>query len=588
MASSGSFNTSAYSGNSGSRYLTFAWTAQSQSVTDNTTTIFWELKGGGTSTQHFYTRNIKLTINGDTVYSFGGSADNYKKLGLGTVVASGSYTITHKTDGTQTFQAYAEAGVYTYAVNCTGSGTFTLNTIPRATTPTFNLSAVDMGNAVGITMNRANSNFVHDLYYSFAGEAFQYIAGDLGTSYSWTVPDLATKIPNVASGTMTIRCVTRSGSTTIGAKDVLLTVRVPESVMPTISGLTITEATEGLAAQFGAFVKNKSVLTVTVNAAGAKGSTIRSYSTTVQGAVYQDKTFTTGVVTEAGTVSLVTTVTDSRGRSVKLPTNINVLDYYLPETPKLVAYRVDENGVAKTDGKYLCVDYAYKVAPVGNKNTSKMTMSAKRSIDSSWTSILTGSSYNSAAVRKFDKEYTTDYQYDIKLEVEDWFKAKATYTATLPTANVILDIKAAGDGLAFGKTSEFPGFEVAMPAAAQSFHMVGVRSYEIGDAYGHILYNNGMLLQWGQVSVTPTALNTVTQLRTVFPIPYAYRPHITGTLMSNTPTDVDWSMGVGTSETEARTGLVVYVTRGSLYAAPIRWMAMGLVDKTKLPEVTAV
>ena len=570
-----------------SQNLTLTQSSQSVEGNYSQVRIYWTSTQSGES-HNLYTRTAYyyVAINGGAEVAY---AVNYTlpKNATG-VILDTTIKVPHRADGTGsvTVRTWMDTAISAGVVQQTKS--LTLTAIPRATTPVFNATAVDMGSAVAITMTRASSNFIHDLYYSFAGEAFQYIAGDLGTSYSWTVPDLATKIPNVTSGTMTVRCVTRSGSTTIGTKDVLLTVRVPGSVMPTISGLTITEATEGLAAQFGAFVKNKSKLTVTVNAAGAKGSTIKAYSTTVQGVVYTTKTFTTDVVVNSGTVSLVTTVTDSRGRSVKLTTNVNVLDYYLPETPKLVAYRVDENGVAKTDGKYLCVDYAYKVAPVGNKNTSKMTMSAKRSIDSSWSSILNGTSYNNAAVRKFDKEYTTDYQYDIKMEVVDWFGAKATYTATLPTANVILDIKAAGDGLAFGKTSEFPGFEVAMPADATSFKMVGVRSYEIGDSYGHILYNNGLLLQWGQVSVTPTAVNTTTQLRTVFPIPYAYRPHITGTLLSNTPTDVDWSMGVGTSETEARTGLVVYVSRGSLYAAPLRWMALGLVDKTKLPEVTDV
>ena len=571
-------------------YQSLSLTQASQNIEENHSNvrIWWITTQTGQSYNN-YTRTAYyyVAVNGGAEVAY--PVSYYLPKGVtGHVILDTTIKVPHRADGTGSVTVRTWMDTDISAGVLTQQESLTLTTIPRATTPTFSASTVDMGGKVTVTMNRATSSFVHDLYYSFAGEAFQYIAGDLGTSYSWTVPDLATKIPNTTSGTMTVRCVTRSGSTTIGTKDVLLTVRVPGSVMPTISGLTITEATEGLAAQFGAFVQNKSALSVTVNAAGAKGSTIKSYSTTVQGKSYAGKTFTTDVVTNFGTVILVTTVTDSRGRSVKLTTNVNVLEYYLPMVPKLVAYRVDANGVAKTDGKYLCVDYAYKVAPVGNKNTSKMTMSAKKSIDSSWSSILTGSSYNNAAVRKFDKEYTTDYQYDIKLEVEDWFGAKATYTTTLPTANVILDIKAAGDGLAFGKTSEFPGFEVAMPAAATSFKMVGVRSYEIGDAYGHILYNNGLLLQWGQVSVTPTAVNTTTQLRTVFPIPYAYRPHITGTLLSNTPTDVDWSMGVGTSETEARTGLVVYVVRGSLYAAPIRWMAVGLVDKTKLPEVTNV
>lgn len=569
-----------------SQSLTLTQVSQSVEGNSSQVRILWTSTQSGES-YNLYNRTAKyyVSINGgaEVVYSI-----NYTlPKRTTTTILDVTITVPHNADGSGsvTVRTWMDTDISAGVVQKTQ--TLTLTDIPRATKPTFSTSSVAMGGIVRVTMDRAVESFVHDLYYSFAGSAFVYIAGDLGTSYSWTVPDLATSIPNATSGIMTVRCVTRSGSTTIGTKDVTITVMVPGSVMPTISKVALTEATAGLAAQFGAFVKDKSAVTVEVTATGAKGSTIVSCTSTLEGTSYTGLTFTSGVLTTAGTLNLVTTVTDSRRRSVKLTTPVTVLDYYLPEVSKLVAYRVDANGKPKTDGKYLCVDYAYKVAPVGNKNTSSMTMKAKRSIDTTWSNILTGNSYNNAAVRKFDKEYTTDYQFDIKIELVDWFGAKAEYTTTLPTANVILDIKAEGDGLAFGKTSEFPGFEVDMPANGESFKMIGVRNYEIGDAYGHILYNNGLLVQWGMVSVTPTAINTTTQLRTVFPIPYAHRPHITGTLLSNTPTDVDWAMGVGTSETEARTGLVIYVTRGSLYAAPIRWMAVGQADTTKLPEVTA-
>ena len=569
-----------------SQSLTLTQVSQSVEGNSSQVRILWTSTQTGES-YNLYTRTAKyyVSVNGgaEVVYSI-----NYTlPKGKTTTILDTTITVPHNADGS------GHVKVRTWMATDISAGTIektfelTLTKIPRATTPTFSASAVDMGGKVTITMNRAVSSFVHDLYYSFAGAEFVYIAGDQGTSYSWPVPDLATSIPNATSGTMTVRCVTRSGGTTIGTKDAVFTARVPGSVMPTISKVTLTEATEGLAAQFGSFVKDKTTLAVEVTAAGAKGSTIESCTSTLEGVHYTGLRFTSGLLTTAGTLDLVTTVTDSRRRSVKLTTKVSVTDYYLPEIPKLVAYRVDENGFAKSDGKYLCVDYAYKVAPVGNKNTSSMTMKAKRSIDTTWSNILTGNSYNNAAVRKFDKEYTTDYQFDIKIELVDWFGAKAEYTTTLPTAKVIMDLKANGLGVAFGKTSEFDGFEVDMPANGESFKLIGVRNYEFGDAYGHILYNNGLLLQWGMVSVTPTAVNMTAQLRVVFPIAYAYRPHITGTLLSNTPTDVDWAMGVGTSETEARTGLVVYVTRGSLYAAPIRWMAVGMADLTKLPEVTA-
>ena len=569
-------------------YQNLTLTQSSQSVEGNYSMvrILWTSQQTGES-HNLYGRTAYyyVSVNGGAEVSY--AVGYYLPKGTTATILDTTIKVPHKTDGagSVTVRTWMDTDISAGVIQ--QSKTLTLTTIPRATTPTFHTNAVDMGGTVTIYLNRASTNFVHDLYYSFAGSAFQYIAGDLGTVHYWAVPDLAAQIPNATSGTVTIRCVTRAGSTTIGTKDATFTARVPGSVMPTISGLTITEATEGLAAQFGAFVKNKSTLAVTVNAAGAKGSTIKTYSTTLQGVAYAGKTFTTGLVTSAGTVSLVTTVTDSRGRSVKLTTNINVLDYYLPETSRLVVYRVDANGKAKSDGKYLCVDYAYKVAPVGNKNTSNMTMWYKRSIDSSWSVILSGGSYDSAVVRTFTKEFTPDYQYDIKLEVVDWFKATATYTATLPTANVILDIKAEGDGLAAGKTSEFPGFEVAMPAGGESFKMIGVRTYEIGESYGHILYNNGLLLQWGTASVTPTAVNTVTQLAVVFPIAYAERPHITGTMLVNSPQAVSWSMGVGDTAQGALESLRLYIYRSTMHATPFRWMAVGLADLTKLPEVTA-
>lgn len=578
MSTKGTLNTSDYDG----RYLQFSWSIKSQDIAKNTTTISWTLKGAGTASASWYlTQNVKVTLDDITVYSWPMS-NGQITLRDGTQVASGTHTFVHKTDGSRTFKAYVEAGIYVWAVNCTGSTTFTLDTIPRATTPTLSASSVDMGGSMTISLSRASSAFVHDLYYSFAGSEFVYIAGDLGTSYTWTVPDLATKIPNATSGTVTLRCVTKSGSETIGTKDVTFTAKVPGSVMPIISKVTLTEATPDLAAQFGAFVKGKTALTVSVTAAGAKGSTIKACTSTLEGLSYTGLSFTTNVLKDSGQLSLVTKVTDSRGRSVKLTTKFSVLDYYLPTTTKMVVYRVDENGAAKSDGKYLFADYAYQVAPVGGKNTAAMTLSYKKSIDSKWTTLTTSAAYNGAVAAKFDTEFSTDYQYDIKLEVVDWFKATATYTATLPTANVIMDIKAEGDGMAFGKTAEFPGFEVDMPAGVESIKMVGVRSYQLGDGSGYILYNNGLLLQWGFVSVMPTAVNTVTALTVQFPIPYKQRPHITGTALVNSPQAMSWSMGIGTNDTAGLSSLVLYMSRTTLHATPFRWMAVGLADITEV------
>jgi len=103
MASSGSFTTSTYS----SRGLLFEWSVQSQSIANNTTTISWSLTGTGGGSTWYTSGNFKVTIDGQQVY-YSSTRINLSK---GTVVASGTYTISHSNDGTKSFSAYAEAGI---------------------------------------------------------------------------------------------------------------------------------------------------------------------------------------------------------------------------------------------------------------------------------------------------------------------------------------------------------------------------------------------------------------------------------------------------------------------------------------------
>jgi hypothetical protein len=123
MATSGSFDTGGYNG----KHLTFSWyRSNTPNGADNYSDITWSLVGAGGSSWHM-SGNFKVIIDGETVYS---SSDRIK-LYNGTTVASGTKRIYHNSDGSRSFSAYAEAGIYTYAVNCTGSGSWTLDSIPR-------------------------------------------------------------------------------------------------------------------------------------------------------------------------------------------------------------------------------------------------------------------------------------------------------------------------------------------------------------------------------------------------------------------------------------------------------------------------
>jgi hypothetical protein len=133
MASSGSCSTNEYS----NRGVTFNWWTNSQNTTDNYTEIGWNLKGSGSNSGYIVSGNFKVTIDGENVYNSSTRINLYN----GTEVASGTKKIYHNSDGTKNFGVSLEAGIYTVDVNCTGSGSWDLDTIPRyfSSTPVLTL-----------------------------------------------------------------------------------------------------------------------------------------------------------------------------------------------------------------------------------------------------------------------------------------------------------------------------------------------------------------------------------------------------------------------------------------------------------------
>ena len=444
MALSGSFTTTG--GYEGREYK-FSWTA-TQSVANNTSTISWTLEAVGGSSSWYVERTVNVVVAGETVYSKTAAVNRYKGK-----VASGTKTISHNSDGSKSFSASVEAASYYGSVNSKGSKTFTLNTIARATTPTLSASSVDMGGKVTINTPRASSSFTHDLAYSFAGGSYVSIATGVATSYSWTVPDLASKIPNATSGTVTIRCITKNGSTSIGTKTVLLTAKVPASVVPSISAVALVEATAGLAAQFKAYIQNKSKVKATITAAGAKGSTIKSYSTTFQGKTYTGASWTSGLLTNSGTLTMTTKVTDSRGRTASKNTSLTVLAYTLPAIAAFSAYRCTEDGTEANDGTYVSAYYSYTVPVLNGGNTAAMVIERKVYGTTTWEKVHSGASTASRDIVILPG-FSVDNQWDLRLSVTDWFGATNYYPIIIPTAEVIMDILADGTGVGFGKVAE--------------------------------------------------------------------------------------------------------------------------------------
>lgn len=467
MASNRSFNTTDFEG----RYLQFSWSQTSQSIEDNTTTISWTLKGAGTAESSWYMAgNFKVVIDGKTVYST--ASDDRITLYNGTTVASGSYTFTHNADGTKGFSAYAEGGIYTFAVNCSGSGSFTLDTIARASQPTCitwpeNTQDVgEFGDTISIHMNRNSDNFVHTVRYAFGSRTGTCINAETGkatnkdvtTGFKWKIPeDLMDLLPNDTEGSGLIYADTyHKNGTLIGTKYCGFTAKVPASVKPTCS-LTLKDVT-GVDQIYGSPVKGLSQIEVSVKAGTARSSPIASYSVTANGVKYSDATATTGYLKDAGSSVVSATVTDGRGRSGTASYTMTVQDYAAPAITALAVHRCKEDGTAYDQGNFVKVTFSASVSSMNNKNTALYKLYYKKSSASSFDDPITLPLTNQYSVNFYSYIFAADGNsaYDVKVTVTDRHNTKkpAERNTSASTAFTLMNWNAAGNGIRFGGVSE--------------------------------------------------------------------------------------------------------------------------------------
>ena len=127
FAISGQMNTPA---NEDGTYFYVSWSRQSYSIENNTSTIYWQI--GINARYSYYSNAVSLgqtVINGVVVHG-GGTYSNISS-GLHTLF-EGTLVIPHNNDGTKSF-GISTSG-WTWGCSwVSGSGTYTLNTIPRAT-----------------------------------------------------------------------------------------------------------------------------------------------------------------------------------------------------------------------------------------------------------------------------------------------------------------------------------------------------------------------------------------------------------------------------------------------------------------------
>lgn len=331
MANSGSFTTSTYGG---VRNITFNWWLNSQDISGNYSDIGWNFVGSGSnSSTWYYTLNGYLNVNGGRVFT---QSSTKVQLKVGTVLASGTTRIYHNNDGTKSFGADGGATIYSYGTYQTGSGSWSLPTIPRASSGSGGTG--NIGSAVTINISRASSNFVHTLTYAF-GNLSGTIASNVGASCTWTLPtSFYSQIPNANSGVGTITCYTYSNGVHIGTKSWNFTAKVVNS-NPTFNNNQLTYLDSdtnivNITKNNQHIVRNVSNLKVTFTGATARNSaSIARYEITFNGNTQTKTSASTinyGKVNSSKNLSVSVKAVDSRGNSTTISKTITILDWVNP------------------------------------------------------------------------------------------------------------------------------------------------------------------------------------------------------------------------------------------------------------------
>ena len=223
---------------------------------------------------------------------------------------------------------------------------------------------------------------------------------------------------------------------------------------PTINDVLISESVATIAEKFGYYVQNQSKLNISVDASGVNGSTIKSYKTTICGTNYSDKSFVSNALSQSGTISIITVVTDSRGMSVSLTKQIDVVAYNPPRVIALSSERGDEEGNPSAIGRTALINLDYIVASLNNVNTCKCDIYFKKTDDVDWELLDTKTDYVYKGILGYKEKYLEDFTYLVKVVICDFFNQIEVVYDGVPIAFTLYNVNRSGTNITFGGISK--------------------------------------------------------------------------------------------------------------------------------------
>lgn len=403
-----------------------------------------------------------MTINGN---AFSGTVKKDVLLDWVLLATVSVSDIAHNDDGTKSISisGYVTPPSTSVVVGhkTSGSGTFTLDTVPRASAIA-SANDVTLSNMFNVKWTPASTSFRYRLNFtlgawSYTTDAIHPNTKSLYTFSGYGFPvNAADQIPNGRTGIVTVNLYTYSDAAATrqvgSASSKTFTVTVPDdgTTKPDVS-MTLVPVSSLPSAFDGLYIQGKSKVKAELSATGQYGATIESYSMKVDGISHgAGDGYTSDYLSDYGSKTVYAYATDSRDITGSTFRNITVIPYSNPKLlsvsgeRSVIVARCDKDGNINESGTYLKIKAKRSFSPVVSggvqKNFCKIQYRHKRDggAYSEWVTILdadsSGDEVITGALLGGTLDATASYLVDVRA-IDD-IGSQAPTTFTIPTDKI--------------------------------------------------------------------------------------------------------------------------------------------------------
>lgn len=325
--------------------------------------------------------------------------------------------------------------------------TLTVNYTVLQSGLTLDKAQVEAGQPLTAAIKAGDSAYAHKLTYT-AGSRSEVMELEAGVGSAVFTPPMEwlEEIPRSTELAATCRLDTYSGETLMGSEEKSFTILCPQSVVPTCQ--VTAQPVNGFD---GLYLGGRSSVELEVTEeAGAYGSTVVGYQLTGGGYAQYLKHTTFGPLAQ-GEMTFTAQVTDSRGRVGKQTVTITVLPYAAPTLSAIEVYRSNGQGAQDDSGAYIAAKAMMGFASLEGHN-SGVLQARYRASGGTWSPWETMTSGEMTLLG--EGALLATVSYEAQLQATDAVGNRASYTQRIPTAQVAFNLKAGGNGAAFGMYQE--------------------------------------------------------------------------------------------------------------------------------------